>query len=1144
VTHDSNPLSINLLGPFDVRVRGEPLRSLRSRKGQWLLSLLVLRDGREVQREWLADTLWPDSLTEEAFASLRQSLADLRRALGDEASRLQSPTSRTLRLELSGAGVDLLAFDAAISRGDPAALEHAVSLYRGPLLEGCAEAWILPEREAREQAYLQALEALAAAAMAGGEPAQAASYLRRGAAVDPLRQSLHQALMRALGAAGQYQAAVEVYQTLRRRLRRDFNAEPEPETQALYYQLRAEARMKAGVRGQGPGVSSGKSEDGLSPTVLTVPELATGDRRLASTPRHNMPVPPTRLIGREPELERLRELLSGEEARLVTLTGPGGTGKTRLGLQVAADLIARAAGAAPAAGFLDGVFFVSLAPVRDPDQVAGAIVRSLGLHEAESRPPQASLIEHLRDRQILLLLDNFEQVLDAAPLLAELLAAAPRLKLLVTSRAALRLRGEKEFPVPPLQVPVDGSWLMVDGPADAVSSGPSTINHQLSTLSQCPSVRLFIERAIDVRPDFALTPENAPAVVGICARLEGLPLAIELAAARMKLLPPEALLARLEHRLAVLTGGARDLPARQQTLRAAIAWSYDLLGSADQALFRQLSVFTGGFSLQAADAVVSGQWPVVSGRSRECARPLPELTTDHRPLATGFLDGLASLVNNSLLRQEGGSGGHPRYVMLETVREYELERLEESREADDTRRRHAEFFLELAEAAEPELTGAVQGEWLSRLDADYGNLRAALEWCIGSVISGQWPVVSPAGSGLKTEPSLSELTTDYWPLTTALRLVGALGRFWQIRGAFGEGRELLMQALSRSEGPDSRARGTDGRTGTVPWAEDDLGLAPARAKALSWAGFLALYQGDYGIARSLCEASLALWREVGDQKGVAGALGCMAIIAKDSGDRSTAEALFQESLALWRDVGDRTGIAGTLGYLGILAAGEGSAAAARSFYTESLALRREQHDRWGIAASLNNLGVLALHEGVFAEARALLGESLQIRRELGDKRCMAVTLNNMGLAACGQRDAKTARAFLEESLILAREIGDRRSIAYSLEAFARLSALEAETGSIPVTGLSYAERAAVLGGAAEALREAISAPLPPADRAQYEPLVAAVRAALGEARFAPTWAIGRSLPLAAAVGFALQGGESLAQTGEGEAPASSPPLHS
>jgi tetratricopeptide (TPR) repeat protein len=463
--------------------------------------------------------------------------------------------------------------------------------------------------------------------------------------------------------------------------------------------------------------------------------------------------------------------------------------------------------------------------------------------------------------------------------------------------------------------------------------------------------------------------------------------------------------------------------------------------------------------------------------------------------------------------------------MLETIREYGVECLEVGEEAEEIRGRHAGFYLALAEAAEPELTGAAQAKWLARLDADYGNLRAALEWCAEAGVRGQ-------GSGVRENqrrgPSVPELAPDPRPLTPpeiGLRLAGALGRFWQIRGSFGEGRELLVRALSLSEAAGRPQRGGDRDTGTMPADAGDRELARPCAKARSWAGFLAVYQGEYAAAESLCEASLSLWRKVGDTKGIAGTLGCMAIIAKDHGDRTTAATLFQESLALWREGGDRTGIAGTLGYLGILAADEGNAAAARSFYTESLALRREGRDQWGIAASLNNLGLLALHQGDLATARSLLEESLQVRRALGDRRCMVISLNNLGLTACGQGHAETARVFLEESLTLAREIGDRRSIAYSLEAFARLSILKGDAALTAASGPLSAARAAVLSGAAAALREAMGAPLPPADRAQFEPIVTAARAALGEERFVAAWAKGRSLALEEAIGCALESGE-------------------
>jgi tetratricopeptide (TPR) repeat protein len=528
-----------------------------------------------------------------------------------------------------------------------------------------------------------------------------------------------------------------------------------------------------------------------------------------------------------------------------------------------------------------------------------------------------------------------------------------------------------------------------------------------------------------------------------------------------------------------------------------IDWSYDRLTESERALLRRLSAFMRGWSLEAAEAICGHVGFAILDFG---------LPTDQNPVRnpkspvrnSTVLELLSRLVSKSLVLVQSPSSlptpnpRHPtpkpetRYHLLETIRQYAAERLQEAGEAEALRQRHSSFFLGLAEAAEPELTGPAQATWLARLDADYDNLRAALEWSLRAKSGVQGASTRCAGTRQSDGPER---------LNPALRLAGALGRYWQIRGLFTEGREFLMRALARSE---------DGE----PLAE---GIA-ARAKALSWASFLAVYQGDYSLARTLCEGSLVLWREVGDKRGIAGALGCLAIIAKDHEDAQAAEGLFMESLALWRELEDPAGIAGTLGYLGILAADREEYSSARALYEESLALRRRLGDHWGIAASLNNLGLLALNQGDEALARPLLEESLAIRRQLGDRRCMAVSLNSLGQIATSEGDYARARECLEESLKLGWEIGERRSIAYSLEALARLAA-----------AASSAAQAARLCGAAEALREQIGAPLSPAARTRLEAVIAAARTALGENTFAAAWAEGRALPLDQAVTAALAG---------------------
>jgi len=439
------------------------------------------------------------------------------------------------------------------------------------------------------------------------------------------------------------------------------------------------------------------------------PSLKTLDNR-----PNNLPAQAALLVGREKEIEAVRGRLLRPDVRLLTLTGPGGTGKTRLALQVAAEVLD---------DFEHGVFFVALAPISDPGLVVPTMAQTLGLKETAGQPLIETLKDYLRDRALMLVLDNFEQVLAAASRVAELLAAGPQLKVLVTSRAVLRVYGEHEFPVPPLTLP------------DPQRLPPP------ERLTQYEAVRLFIERALAVKPDFAVTNDNAPAVAEICRRLDGLPLALELAAARIRLLPPQAMLARLERRLPLLTGGARDLPARQQTLRNAIAWGYDLLGPGEQTLFRRLAVFVGGCTLEAAEAVGGG--------------------------AVEVLDGIESLVGKSLLRQEEGVGGEPWFAMLETIREFALERLEESGEAEAIRRQHAAHYLELAEQAESALKGSQQMAWLEQLEREHDNLRAALR---RSVERGE---------------------AEY-----GLRLGGALGRFWWMHGYLIEGRAWLTALLA------------------------------------------------------------------------------------------------------------------------------------------------------------------------------------------------------------------------------------------------------------------------------------------------------------------------------------------------------------
>jgi predicted ATPase/DNA-binding winged helix-turn-helix (wHTH) protein len=804
---------------------------------------------------------------------------------------------------------------------------------------------------------------------------------------------------------------------------------------------------------------------------------------------HNLPVQSTPLIGREQVGAAACALLRRAEVRLLTLTGPGGTGKTRLGLQVAADLLE---------DFASGVYFVPLAAIRDPALVASSIAQTLGIQEKAGQGLLDSLKEHLQDTQMLLVLDNFEQVVAAAPLVAEMLGACPRLKCLVTSRVVLRLSGEHEFPVPPLELP-DPRHL----PA-------------VETLSQYAAVALFIQRALAVKPDFRVDNANAPAVAEICVRLDGLPLAIELAAARLKPLPPQAILARLGRRLELLRGGARDVPDRHQTLRQAIAWSYDLLEASEQALFRRLAVFARGCTLEAAEAVCQAVHDAA-------VDPWQSLEV---------LDGVASLLDKSLLRQQEQASSEPRFRMLETIREYGLECLTASGEESVVRRAHAAYYLALAEAAEPALTGPDQGTWLERLETEHDNLRAALRWA--------------------EESGEAEIG---W------RLAGALCQFWLMCGYLREGQEWLARLL--------------GLAGASPYTA-------ARAKALTRAGHLADNLGDYAAAHAFFEESLAIRRELGDTGGIAAALNDLGWVAFLRNDYTAARALSEESLAIWRELGDKAGIATSLHNLGVVADHQGEFTAAYALFHESLALRRELGDKWSIAVALSYIGRTVHSQGDYRRATALLEEAGALFRDMGAKQQFAWASTYLGGVAHDQSNDERATALLEESVTLFRDIGDKVGMALTLSVLgtvihaqgdneratalyeeslglwtaigfkwgmalalcrlgtvahaqgddARATALYEESLALywelgnkhglaecleSLAGVAVAqrqlERAARLLGAAETLRQATGAPLAPGDRVRYDRDMSTVRAGLGEAAFAAAWATGKAMPL-------------------------------
>ena len=751
---------------------------------------------------------------------------------------------------------------------------------------------------------------------------------------------------------------------------------------------------------------------------------AHGESSLAETGparAHNLPSQITSFVGRTHELQAVVELVLRLDVRLLTLTGPGGAGKTRLAVRVAEDVLPR---------FVDGVRFVDLAPVSAPALVSLAIARALHVTEGGSPSLLDAVVAHLRDRSMLLVLDNVEQVVVAAPVATQLLAACPGLTVLVTSRVLLRVSGEHVYAVPPLTLPQPGSQLLV------------------ADMARFEAVHLFVTRTQAVEPGFALTHENAPAVIEICQRLDGLPLAIELVAPWVKVLRPSALLARLDRVLPLLRGGARDLPERQRTMEATLRWSYDLLRPGDQALLARLAVFTGGCSLEAAD--------VVCRLDRWGEHTLLEGDED-------LLDGIASLVDHSLLRQEMRLDGESAFFMPKMVGEYALARLAESGEAEEIRERHAAYYLKLVEAGEQELKGPQQAEWLHRLEAERDNLRAAVLWAHAS------------GN-----------------VEVGLRLAGALQWFWLMRGYLTEARSLLESVLAAPGGTPA-----------------------ARAKALTAHALLTWRQGDYQRTIALLEEALALYQELGDMTGAAFALHHTAHVYEAQGHYAQAVALFEESLARFRDSSDRWGLALTLNCLAEAFQQQGQYDRATPLLREGVAWTRQVGDQHTRADLLRLMGLEQLRQGNHEQARMLIEEGLTQSIALKDKQSIALLLHILAVAALGVGDDERAHALLLESLQLQHELGQKLNSAKCL---GTLAAVAGRQGRY--------ERAARLLGAVAALLEWLAAPFPPADQAAYERTVAAARAHLGEEGFQMAWEAGETMPLEQTIAYALDTMES------------------
>lgn len=947
-------LRIHLLGGFRASLGERVIEESewRLRKSRNLIKLLALAPGNRLHRETLLDTLWPDLPPEAAANNLHYVLHVARSALAKSApassTYLKLRRDEVVLCSSRSAWVDVSEFEKAAAKAlrsaNPADYEAALHLYTGELLpEDRYEDWAQSHRERLRQLHVTLLLRLAHLWEERGEARHAIEILQRTVAQEPLHEEAHRELMRLYWRGGQHQQAKAQYWRLTVALQTELGMAPDSTTVQLYNQILANATES--------------------------PPSAARVRQQGVTASHNLPIDLTSFIGREREIEQLKVLL--RTARLLTLVGPGGSGKTRLALKVASDLTQ---------AYTDGVSLVDLTSITDPGLVEQAVARALAVREQSGRALMDALVEHLRDDHRLILLDNCEQVIGACAQLAqELLSTCGRLQIVATSREPLGNPGETIIPSGSLSLPNAGT----------------TLSPQ--TLLRYESVRLFVERARYRQPSFALTEENAANIAEICRRLDGMPLAIELAAARVAMLPIPQIASRLHDSLGLLAGGSRTVAQRHRTMRSLLDWSYNLLDEHERLLFTHLSVFVGGWTLEAAEAI----------------DPLHDT-----------LDVLARLVDKSLIIAEE-RGHEVRYRMLIPVRQYAQERLEQTGEADTVLRRHATLFLELAERAEQQLAGAQQVEWLRRLEIEQDNLRAALSWSLGHHCC-----AANADSEL------------------GIRLAATLWPFWRTRGYLLEGRRWLENALRHgNEVPMStRARLLLG-VGLLAWQQSDLNQAKGLleesmrlqretgnsrgiAEVLNYLGAVAHHQGDYAQAEEFYKESLTLRRNLGDQHAIAASLNNLGLVMLSQENLSQAESLLEESVNLAQQLGDRWSAAYALDSLGIVALTRREFERARRHFEASLRIVQEMDDKWCIVACLDGLAAVAEGQGQPLRASRLWGAAEALRKSSGISISPAwqSTYEARVSAARAQADAATWTSAWSEGLSMPLP----RAIQYAL----------------------------------------------------------------------------------------------------------------
>ncbi len=993
-------MRITLLGEFRVVVDDQLIPDRwRLRKAMTLVKLLALAPRQRLQRDEILDLLWPELDPEAASNNLRHTLHVARQTI-ESAPRDTRCFLRwhgeQLRLAPEGAvWIDVVAFEAAaaIARRsqDLCAYEIAVDSYNGDLLpEDRYEDWSAVRRESLRETYLTLLTELARIHDSCRNHRQAVDALRRVIAVEPTSEEAHGALMRAYARIGQRRLALRQYQTLVDILRTEFDAEPDRVTQRLHSDI---------VAGQHADVDD--------------PPIAwrQGEQ---SARRTNLPPQLTGFVGRQSELADLRRLIVA--GRLLTIVGFGGSGKTRLALELASERIEETP---------DGTWLVELAALTDGSLIEQAIAQAIETTDVPGKSLRESLIDGLREKQTLIILDNCEHLIEPiAELVHALLSHCPGIRILATSREALGVPGEVIWGLSGLSLPNDAG-------------------SNLETIAATDAVGLFVDRARYRQPSFQLTTNNVTAIADICRRLEGIPLAIELAAARIIVLSPAEIALRLHESLGMLSSQSRLIVARHRGMRRVIDWSYQLLSDADKELFVTLSVFSGGWNLEAAEALAASTGHTSANRSD-----------------SDVLEGLSQLVDKSLVAARASMTGSTRYGLLAPVRQYGQEQLATRPNAERVHAAHTTVFTQLAEQAEPQLSGDQQRIWLERLETEHDNLRAALAWSI------------------KHDRDL------------ASRLVAALWRFWWLHGHLSEGQGWIDRVLAASAG--------------APVAD--------RARTMQAAGSLAWAQGHYDRSLPYIEKSLALNRERGDSKGILNALSALGSVLGNQGEYVRASAAHEEGLSLARAIGDLLEVETALGNLADIAYYQGDYEAARTWWEESLNLQHERGGEYGVAIILNNLAEMARNQGDYDRSAPMLEEALAVFRTIDFKHGIAISLANLADVRWTLGDRASAVAHLRDSLAVARDLHNTVVSASCLDIVAKLLATNGD-----------AAQAAHLLAAADAFRGAAGAELSPADRSILQPAIDTVRARIDEAIWLAASEAGAAMTAEQAMEIALAG---------------------